>query len=90
MPTLTVTSKGQVTLRKEVLRHLGVQPGDKIEVDLLPGKRADMHASGPKKPWREIYGMLQNKTGKVATIEEINETIAKGWAGLLDLPDDEA
>jgi len=24
--TLTVTAKGQVTLRKEVLRHLGVAP----------------------------------------------------------------
>ena len=31
--TLTVTAKGQITLRKEVLRHLGIGPGDKIAVD---------------------------------------------------------
>ncbi|MFN9685015.1 MAG: AbrB/MazE/SpoVT family DNA-binding domain-containing protein, partial [Cyanobacteriota bacterium] len=27
MATLTVTAKGQVTLRQDLLRHLGVQPG---------------------------------------------------------------
>ena len=32
MSTLTVTSKGQVTLRKDLLTHLGVHPGDKITV----------------------------------------------------------
>jgi hypothetical protein len=30
MSTLTVTAKGQVTLRKDVLEHLGVHPGEKI------------------------------------------------------------
>ena len=33
--TLTVTAKGQITLRKEVLNHLGVRPGDKLDIDLL-------------------------------------------------------
>ncbi|MEI6002898.1 AbrB/MazE/SpoVT family DNA-binding domain-containing protein, partial [Paraburkholderia bengalensis] len=28
MSTLTVTSRGQVTFRKEVLQHLGIQPGE--------------------------------------------------------------
>ena len=37
MTALTLTSKGQVTIRKEVLRHLGVKPGDKILVDMVPG-----------------------------------------------------
>ena len=39
MTTLTVTAKGQVTLRKNVLRHLGVSPGQQIEVVLLPEGR---------------------------------------------------
>ena len=38
--TLTVTAKGQITLRKEVLRHLGATPGQKVEIDLLPNGRA--------------------------------------------------
>ena len=36
---LTVTSKGQITLRKDVLAHLGVRPGDKLELDLLADRR---------------------------------------------------
>jgi bifunctional DNA-binding transcriptional regulator/antitoxin component of YhaV-PrlF toxin-antitoxin module len=30
MTTLTVTTKGQVTFKKDVLRHLGIKPGEKI------------------------------------------------------------
>ena len=40
MAALTVTARGQVTFRKEVLLHLGIEPGGKIEVDLLPDGRA--------------------------------------------------
>ena len=41
MSTLTVTAKGQVTLRKDVLEHLGVHPGEKITVDKLPDGRIE-------------------------------------------------
>lgn len=81
MTILTITAKGQVTLKKELLRHLGVQPGQKIEVDALPGGQLAMKAAQPKGSWEEIYGMLAGKTEKVATIEEMNEAIRKGWAG---------
>ena len=33
MHTLTITAKGQVTLRQSLLKHLGVKPGDPIEVE---------------------------------------------------------
>jgi predicted nucleic-acid-binding protein len=42
MSTLTVTAKGQVTLRRDLLKHLGVQPGEKIIVDKLPDGRIEM------------------------------------------------
>ena len=32
MNPLTITAKGQVTLRKDLLKHLGVRPGEKIAV----------------------------------------------------------
>ena len=41
MSTLTVTAKGQVTLRRDVLRHLGAHPGEKITVDKLPDGTPD-------------------------------------------------
>lgn len=82
MTTLTVTSKGQVTLKKELLQHLGVKPGQKIEVDVAPDGKLLVVAARPKGSWDEFYGLLAGKTDKVATIEEMNEAIAKGWAGL--------
>jgi antitoxin PrlF len=36
MGTLTVTAKGQITLRQDILQHLGVRPGDKVAVEKLP------------------------------------------------------
>ena len=32
---------------------------------------------------RDFFGILAGKTKKVATIEEINEAAADGWAGLV-------
>lgn len=82
MTTLTVTAKGQVTLKKELLQHLGVKPGQKIEVDPLPDGRLSVRAARPKGSIEDFFGILAGKTDKVATIEEMNEAIARGWAGL--------
>ena len=87
MATLTVTSRGQVTFRKELLQHLGIRPGDKIEVEKVPGCRLDLRpARRGTKTIDDLYGILKGK-GKRKTpmsIEEMNEVIAKGWAGLLE------
>ena len=84
MTTLTVTAKGQVTLKKELLKHLGVKPGQKVEVDPLPGGKLAISALQPKGSIESFFGILAGKTDKVATIEEMNEAIERGWAGLLD------
>ena len=81
MITLTLTAKGQATLSKKVLQHLGVKPGGKIELDLLPDGRAAICAARPAGSINDFIGALAGKTDKVATIEEINEAAALGWAG---------
>ena len=81
MATLTVTTRGQVTFRKDVMRHLGVKPGGKIELDLLPDGRGVVRAARPTGKIEDFFGVLAGKTKKVATIEEINEAIERGWAG---------
>lgn len=81
MTTLTVTARGQVTFRKEVLQHLGIRPGDRIELDLLPDGRAILGAARPAGTIAGFVGLLGGKTRKVATLEEINEASAQGWAG---------
>lgn len=88
MTTLTVTERGQVTFRKEVLRHLGIHPGEMIELDLLPDGKAELKAARRKGSWRELHGMLKGKGNCVRlSIEEINDAIAEagavaGMAGL--------
>jgi AbrB family looped-hinge helix DNA binding protein len=47
MTTLTVTARGQVTLRKNVLKHLGIRPGERIELDKLPDGRVSLKAMRP-------------------------------------------
>ena len=79
--TLTVTAKGQVTLRKEVLRHLEVGPGQRVEVEMLPNGRVELRAK-PTGSIEDVIGSLY-RPGTELTIEEINEVIAKGWAGEL-------
>ena len=81
MSTLKVTAKGQVTLRKDVLKHLGVGPGDQVDVDVLPGGRIEVRAARRTGKISDLAGMLHRDGGPVLTIEEINEAIAAGWAG---------
>jgi bifunctional DNA-binding transcriptional regulator/antitoxin component of YhaV-PrlF toxin-antitoxin module len=81
MTTLTVTARGQVTFRKEVLQHLGIKPGEKIELDLLPDGRGVIKAARPTGTIAGFVGLLAGRTKKVATIEEINEATAQSWAG---------
>jgi bifunctional DNA-binding transcriptional regulator/antitoxin component of YhaV-PrlF toxin-antitoxin module len=79
--TLTVTSRGQVTFRKKVMQHLGIKPGGKIELDLLPDGRGVIRAARPGGTVDNFIGLLAGKTKKIATIEEINKAAEQGWAG---------
>lgn len=80
MTTLTVTARGQVTFRKEVLQHLGIKPGEKIELDLLPDGRGVLMASKPTGAIQDFIGLLAHRTNKIATLDEINAAAAEGWA----------
>jgi AbrB family looped-hinge helix DNA binding protein len=81
MAILTVTARGQVTLRKEVLEHLGIKPGGKVEIDLLPDARGMLRAAPPGATIDGFIGLLAGRTAKVATLDEINEAAELGWAG---------
>jgi bifunctional DNA-binding transcriptional regulator/antitoxin component of YhaV-PrlF toxin-antitoxin module len=80
MTTLTITSRGQVTFRKDVLLHLGIKPGGKIELDLLPDGRGLINAARPGVGIAGFVGLLAGRSKKIATIDEINEAVAEGWA----------
>jgi AbrB family looped-hinge helix DNA binding protein len=81
MSILTVTARGQVTFRKDVLQHLGIRPGEKIELDKLPDGRVTLKAARPSGTIKPFLGLLAGKSRKVASLEEIEEGAASGWAG---------
>jgi bifunctional DNA-binding transcriptional regulator/antitoxin component of YhaV-PrlF toxin-antitoxin module len=81
MSTLTVTAKGQVTLRKDLLEHLGVQPGEKISVQKLPNGRIEVRAVRPTGKISDAFDFLKREDGPSLSIEEINKIISDGLAG---------
>lgn len=81
MTSLAVTAKGQVTLKRDLLAHLGVQPGERIEFDKLPGGEIRIRAPRPAGTIDGFIGLLAGKTAKPMSIDEMNEVIASSWAG---------
>lgn len=81
MAQLTVTARGRVTLKKEVLQHLGIRPGEKIELDLLPDGRGMLQAARQTGSMADFISLLAGRTNKVASLEEINAAVAQGWGG---------
>jgi AbrB family looped-hinge helix DNA binding protein len=78
MPTATVTSKGQITLPKEIRDGLGVQAGDRVlfwrDVDgrvIVEAETVDV---------RTLRGMLGGGSMRLS-IEEMNAVIANAAAG---------
>ena len=74
--SLTVTSKGQVTLRKALLAHLGIQPGQRVDVEVLPGGRLEFHAE-------QATGSTNGSTGLLAG----RSARRPSWAGFTDADD---
>ena len=80
MTTLTVTAKGQVTLRKDLLTHLGVRPGEKVTVE-LPDGRIQVRAERPAGRISDVFDALKRPDRPALSITEMNEIAAQGWAG---------
>ena len=81
MSKLTITAKGQVTLKQDLLKHLGVSPGEKIEADKLPDGRIVVSAAAQDGAIADFIGCLSQRGRRKLTIEEMNEIAAQGWAG---------
>jgi antitoxin PrlF len=78
--TLTITAKGQITLKRDLLEHLGVGPGAKIEVDRLPGGRIVVRVAAPSGTISDFIGCLSQKKGPKLTVDEMNAIAAQEWA----------
>jgi len=78
MWTLTVGSRGRITLPKDLLKHLGVGPGDEIEFELLPDSQAALMWGKPSK-------ITANNPGFKTTIESARKVMIKRRDALREL-----
>ncbi|HEY1903321.1 MAG TPA: AbrB/MazE/SpoVT family DNA-binding domain-containing protein [Terracidiphilus sp.] len=80
MATAAVTSKGQITIPVEVRQKLHLQAGDRVT--FIENEDGDFVLKAKTGSLADVKGMWK-WSGKPVTIQEMNETIRKGWAGQL-------
>lgn len=74
MPSATVTSKGQITLPKEVREALGVGTGDRVEF-VETGKGVFEVIAGSRDV-RELKGML-GRPRRPVSLEDMRRAVAR-------------
>jgi AbrB family looped-hinge helix DNA binding protein len=84
MATAAVTSKGQITIPVGIRRKFGIKPGDRVR--FIERENGELTLKPKTKSIMDLKGIARY-SGKPMTIEEMNETIAKGWAGDLTYED---
>lgn len=58
MNGIKIDTKGRVALPQEVLRHLAVGPGGKLDVTLLSGGAVVLRAVRGTRPISEAFGLF--------------------------------
>ena len=71
----TLTSKGQITLPKEIRDRLGLDAGAMLDFQLLPDNTITARAVKPDA--RRIRGLLKSPHAGALTVEQMDEGIAK-------------
>ena len=74
MPTATITSKGQITLPREVRDHLHVREGDRVEFEI--DRDGQVRVRPLTGSVEELFGMLRRPGAPIRSLEEIDEVIA--------------
>lgn len=77
----TITSKGQVTIPKDIRDILKIGPGDQI--DFIISDEGEILISPRTCDFRSLKGLFYKKGRKAATLEEMERAIKKGASGSL-------
>ena len=67
---LSVTAKGQITLKRSVLQHMDIKPGEKVDVTLLPDGRVELRPAARKPDIARLRGILKRPGQAVASLED--------------------
>lgn len=72
-----MTSKGQVTIPKELREWLGVREGDRVAFVAAANGSVEIHKLGEQ---QSIAGCLKSYVGRSASESEIQNAIDQGWS----------
>jgi len=81
MSILRINARGQITLTKDLLQHLNVGPGQKLEVDKLPDGRLMVRPAEKTGSIDKFSGSLEQNGGPRLTIAQIKRLTEDAWAG---------
>jgi antitoxin PrlF len=79
MPRSTVTSKGQITIPKEVRDQMGLKPGDRV--DFVKDRSGRFSLRPINTDFRSLKGMIKSPFNRPITLKEMDEAIARGALG---------
>ena len=75
MPRSTLTSKGQITLPKDVRKHLALKEGDRV--DFIIGQDGQVVVQSARSRLPDLWGMLHEPGRKALTVEEMDAAIER-------------
>lgn len=76
MTSATITTKGQVTIPKEIRDYLNLDTGSKV--DFVIDENGIVKLIPLNVPIESLSGILHRKGMKSATLEEMEQTISEG------------
>lgn len=79
MATSTLTSKGQITIPKEIRDHLKLRTGHRLEFRIAHDGHVLIQPRS--RDVRELKGIVRSHRRKPVSVEEMDDAIAQGFAG---------
>jgi antitoxin PrlF len=75
MSAATITSKGQITLPREVRDHLHVREGDRVEFEI--DREGEVRVRPVTGSVEELFGLLRRPGAPPRSLEEIDQGVAR-------------
>jgi len=78
MPTSTLTSKGQITIPREVRERLHLKTGSRVDFIVTPSGQVVLNPLD--RNFRSIRGIVRSGRKRPVSIKEMNEAITQGYS----------
>ena len=75
MSTSTITSKGQITLPKQIREHLHLAPGDRI--DFVVEEDGEVVVRPARSRLKQLRGMLRDRNRKPVSVDQMHAAVAR-------------